>query len=400
MTAMAPTDQTDQPDRTDRIDVPRGFRTFAVNAGVKDTSLDLMVVAADVPCTAAGLFTRSRFAGAPVLVCREHLADGRAQAVVAISKNANVATGPEGAADCRAVVDAVAEQLDLAPTDVVIAGTGVIGRRWPMPAVLARLEGLGQDIGPADFPRVAEAIMTTDTHPKLASERVGAASVLGIAKGVGMIEPDMATLLVFLFTDAEVAPDHLATAWRHVVDRTFNRISIDTDTSTSDSAVVLANGLAGPVDLAAFDAALERVARRLMHEVLADGEGATKTIEVTVEGARDEAQAVRVGKLVVNSPLVKTAVHGADPNWGRVAMAIGKAQDDLDITPERVTIRFGDVEVYPAPADEPTLARAEALMAGTEVPITVSLGIGEAAATVWGCDLSDGYVRINADYTT
>lgn len=242
--------------------------------------------------------------------------------------------------------------------------------------------------------------MTTDTRPEMAFRRVGDSSLLGVAKGVGMIEPDMATLLVFVFTDAGVPAATLDRVFRRVIDRTFNRVSIDTDTSTSDTAVVLANGLAGPVDLGEFEDALEKVAVQLMRAVLVDGEGATKTIEVTVEAARDEAQALRVGKLIVNSPPVKMAVHGADPNWGRVAMAIGKAQDDLDIVPGRTTICFGDVEVYLATSDDDVLARAQVAMGGAEVRIGVSLGIGDGRATVWGCDLSDSYVRINADYTT
>jgi glutamate N-acetyltransferase/amino-acid N-acetyltransferase len=265
----------------------------------------------------------------------------------------------------------------------------------------AHLDG-PPELGPVDLPSVARAIMTTDTVPKLAGVRVprSGAVVAGVAKGVGMIEPDMATLLVYLVTDAEVSSGQLGPVFRRVVDRTFNSLSVDTDTSTSDTCIVLANGAAGPVDLGDFEAALEAVARSLVQQLARDGEGATKLLTVTVNEARDGAQAKRVAKAVVNSPLVKTAVHGCDPNWGRVVMAVGKCSEDTDIDPDRVRVAFGDFEVYPSVLDESGLAKLADVMAAGEVVINVSLGTGSATATVWGCDLSDGYIRINADYTT
>ncbi len=245
--------------------------------------------------------------------------------------------------------------------------------------------------------------MTTDTVPKVAEARVGGtpdrARVVGVAKGVGMIEPDMATLITLFCTDADLDAVSLDAVFRRVMDRTFNAVSIDTDTSTSDTAAIMANGRAGPVDAAAFEAALDEVARSLTRQVAADGEGATTLIEVQVVGARDDDQAKRVGKSVVNSPLVKTAVHGADPNWGRVAMAIGKVPDP-DIDPDRVTIAFGDRQVYPHLLDEAALAELSGYLSGDEVVIAVDLGLGPGAFTVYGCDLTDGYIRINADYTT
>jgi glutamate N-acetyltransferase/amino-acid N-acetyltransferase len=234
----------------------------------------------------------------------------------------------------------------------------------------------------------------------VATAWVGPARVVGVAKGVGMIEPDMATLLTYLVTDAAVDATDLDTIARRVIGATFNCLSIDTDTSTSDTAIVLANGLAGPVDLVELEAALHRVALDLVKMIARDGEGATKLIEVTVDHAADHDQAKRVAKLIVNSPLVKTAVHGCDPNWGRVAMAVGKASDDLDIDPAHTSIRFGPIEVYPRTLDDTDLDALEKVMAADDVEIGVSLGTGTATATVWGCDLSDGYVRINADYTT
>jgi glutamate N-acetyltransferase/amino-acid N-acetyltransferase len=228
----------------------------------------------------------------------------------------------------------------------------------------------------------------------------GPATVTGIAKGVGMIEPNMATLLTFFFTDAAVGREELDAIFGRVVSRTFNALSIDTDTSTSDTAAVFANGLAGPADPAELERVLGDVALRLVRMIARDGEGATKAIEVRVTGARDDAQAKRIGKSVVNSPLVKTAVHGADPNWGRVAMAIGKCEDEHDVDPDRVSITFGDVLLYPEPAGDKELEQAQEHLTQDEVVIAVDLGIGAGAFTVYGCDLTDGYIRINADYTT
>jgi glutamate N-acetyltransferase/amino-acid N-acetyltransferase len=244
--------------------------------------------------------------------------------------------------------------------------------------------------------------MTTDTVPKTARAVVGTgpATVVGIAKGVGMIEPDMATMIAVLLTDAAVDAAALDGALRQVVGGTFNALSIDTDTSTSDTVVALASGAAGPVATGELRAALEDVCRSLTRLIARDGEGATKLLEVVVDRARSESQAKRVAKAIVNSPLVKTAVHGADPNWGRVAMAVGKCSDDTDIDQERVVIRFGDRQVYPAQLGAEDLADVARSMKADEVRVHVSLGTGAAAFTVYGCDLSAGYVRINADYTT
>jgi glutamate N-acetyltransferase/amino-acid N-acetyltransferase len=378
---------------------PRGFRTHTGNLGIKDDTPDVAVVVSEVPASMAAVFTRSRFAGPSVVLSRTAAASGTGRGVVVISKNANVATGSAGETDAAEVRARVAARAGLADDDLLIASTGVIGRRYPMDRVRTGLDALEWPFPEADFDAVARAIMTTDTHPKTVRLRCGDATIVGVAKGVGMIEPNMATLLTFFFTDAEVAPADLDAAFRRVVDRTFNALSIDTDTSTSDTAAVFANGLAGPVDLAEFEAVLHDAALSLVRQIAKDGEGASTLIEVRVTGARDAAQAKRVGKAVVNSPLVKTAVHGADPNWGRVAMAIGKCEDDTDIDPDRVRIRFGDVEVYPHGADD-ALERAQQHLRGDEVVLGVVLGTGDAEFTVYGCDLTDGYIRINADYTT
>jgi len=382
--------------------LPAGFHSHVANIGVKDDTDDFVVVAADAASPTAAVFTRSRFAGPSVALSRATVADGVARAVVVISKNANVATGPDGHHDAIEVARSVAARLGCEPTDVIVTSTGVIGRRYPIDRVRAGIAGLPIPLTSTDAVGPARGMMTTDTHPKLAEAAVAgsAARVVGMAKGVGMIEPDMATHISLLFTDAELSTSELDAAFRRVVDRTFNCVSVDSDTSTSDSSVVMASGAAGPVDLGAFEAALGEVALDLTKQIARDGEGARSLIEVHVDASRDRAQAKRVGKAIVNSPLVKTAVHGGDPNWGRVAMAVGKCSDDTDIDQDDVIIRFGDTEVYPTLLDDAALAALSGYMRSADVRIHVSLGTGDAEATVWGCDLSDDYVRFNADYTT
>ncbi|MGH9121773.1 MAG: bifunctional glutamate N-acetyltransferase/amino-acid acetyltransferase ArgJ [Acidimicrobiales bacterium] len=389
--------------------LPQGFVAYTGHAGLRDAEADVAVVLSERPCAAAGMFTKSRFAGPSVALSRVSLEAERTRAFVVMAKNANVANGSRGRTDAEEVVALVAAGCGLEPTDVAIASTGVIGRPYPMEKLRGFLGGLGVARWGAGAGEVAAAMMTTDTVAKTAVRQVGPARVVGMAKGVGMIEPDMATLLAFVLTDAEVERAALEEMWRGAVDPTFNCLSIDTDTSTSDTALVLANGAAGRVDGVALSQALREVCLDLTLQIARDGEGATKLITVTVSGARDAAQARRVAKAVVNSPLVKTAVHGADPNWGRVAMAVGKCSDDTDIDPERVRIAFGGLEVYPAVGSgeasegtfgEETLSALKAIMSADHVDIEVDLGIAAAEATVYGCDLSAGYVSINADYTT
>ncbi len=383
------------------IQLPQGFRAHVTNVGVKDTSDDFTVVAADGPCTAAGVFTQSSFAGPSVVVSRRHVAHGTARAMVVISKNANVATGEQGLADAEEVVAGVAAALGCSPTDVLIASTGVIGRAYPMERIRAGLAAIPSPLPGTDAAAVANGIMTTDTVAKTAVASAGAARVVGVAKGVGMIEPDMATMIAMVFTDAAVPAGELDRVFRSVVGRTFNCVSVDTDTSTSDTAIVLASGVAGTVPSDQFEAALYSVCESLTKQIARDGEGATKLLEVIVDQASSAQQARRVAKAIVNSPLVKTAVHGADPNWGRVAMAVGKSTTEAEVRQADVIIRFGEQEVYPALLDDTGLSALSTYMRGSDVRIHVSLATGgSSSATVWGCDLSDGYVRINADYTT
>lgn len=394
------------------VELPSGFACHAGNVGMKDETDDVMVLASDRLASAAGVFTKSLFSASSVRLSRANVADGKAQAVVVVSKNANVATGEQGVRDTANLAQRVSELVGCEAGQVLVGSTGVIGVPYPPGAVDRYFDRLlaapSQALNSRDAVAAATAIMTTDTHPKTARASVpastGAATVVGIAKGSGMIEPDMATMISVITTDAEVAPERLDVMLRRVCDVTFNALSVDTDTSTSDLVVMLANGVAGPVDEAELEAALGAVSLDLTRQLAFDGEGAETLIVVTVSEARDDAQAKRVAKAIVNSPLVKTAVHGRDPNWGRVAMAIGKCSDETDIDPDRVRIRFGDQEVYPTPATPAALAELGAYLASDEVLISVDLGVRAdgtgGSFTVYGCDLTDQYVRINADYTT
>lgn len=380
---------------------PQGFRTCAKNIGIKDATLDFTVIASDVPASAAAMFTQNRFCGAAITVGRQHVANGQLQAFVINSKNANVATGEEGLANIQEVVQLAANELAIAPEDILPSSTGVIGRPLPMEKLRQGISGLAQQMQPGHLEQAALAIMTTDTHPKMHCYRVGNAVLVGIAKGVGMIEPNMATMLSYFMTDAAIAPAILHRCLQEAVERSFNMVSVDTDTSTSDTVAIMANGLAGEVDLDEFRHALQQMAVELAKELAHDGEGATKLIEVTVEGAATFPQAKRVAKSIVNSPLVKTAIFGADPNWGRIAMAIGKCDEQTAIIPEKVSIAFGNLLVYEGrPLADVDLSLLKAYLSNHEILIHVALGLGDARATVWGCDLSYDYVRINGSYTS
>lgn len=383
-----------------KFDQPQGFLSLAKNVGIKDATLDLTVIYSTVRARAAAMFTRNRFPGAPVIVGRRHIADGYAQALVINSKNANVATGRQGVDNAIETCRIVGRELGIDPYDVLPFSTGVIGRPLPMDKIRAGLKDIRTELKPDNLKLAAEAIMTTDRSPKYVSTRVGSAVIAGIAKGAGMIEPNMATMLVYLMTDAELPKAAMRPMLRRTVNRTFNCMSIDTDTSTSDTVVLMANGLAGKVRLGQFEKGLLEVCEYLTREIARGGEGATKLITVDVHRALNEAQAKRVAKSVVNSPLVKTAVYGCDPNWGRVIMAVGKTFDPR-IDPAKVTIRFGETPVFrrgsPAECDLEALRR---YLGSAEVAIAIDLGLGKASARVWGCDLTEGYIQENAYYTT
>jgi glutamate N-acetyltransferase / amino-acid N-acetyltransferase len=380
---------------------PKGFSCLGKHIGIKEKNKDFALIVSDVEATAAAVFTRSTFCGAPVTLGKELIKSGRAQAFLITSGVSNVATGQQGLENARKEMQALGRELGIDPQLVLPNSTGVIGVQLPMEKILAAISGCKEELGTDNWDATVAAIMTTDTRPKLVRKQVGDAVIVGMAKGAGMIEPNMATMLSFWVTDAAILAEILQPMLKRVVDKSFNCLSIDTDTSTSDTVAIMANGLAGPVDITEFEAVFTEAAIHLSKEIVADGEGATKVIEVKVSGAVDPEQARKMAKSIVNSPLVKTAVYGADANWGRVAMALGKTFDKR-LEPEKLKISFGEFAVYDngAPtgiADEPVEAY---IKNAKEVSISVNLGLGDAAVTVWGCDLSEDYIKINALYRT
>jgi glutamate N-acetyltransferase/amino-acid N-acetyltransferase len=380
--------------------LPRGFRTSALAAGIKPSGrTDLTAVVSDAPCAWAFAGTLSTAAAACVTRNRDLYASGApVSALVVNAGNANAATGEGGARDNEVMAGDLADLLGLGAQGVLTASTGVIGHRLPMERVRAGLARLPEEFG-TDLGVHAHAIMTTDLVPKV-SERTlpGGQRVVGVAKGSGMIHPNMATMFAFVYSDAEIAQDALRGAFQAVVDRTFNAVTVDGDTSTNDMAVVLANGAAGPADLHEFLGAVEEVMRELARKIARDGEGATKLLTVRVTGAASEAEALTAARTCAGSPLLKSAVHGNDPNWGRVIMGVGRAGVRLDLT--RLTVRVQDHLVFAGEPQAYDAREVSQAMRAEEVVFDVDLGVGSARGEAWGCDLSAEYVRINAEYTT
>jgi glutamate N-acetyltransferase/amino-acid N-acetyltransferase len=389
-----------------------GFRFSGVRCGIKRRGLDLALLVSDRPASAAGVFTRSTVPSAPVVVCRRRLRSGRARAIVVNSGISNVAMGAAGLADAERMSAQAAAALGVRASEVLPASTGVIGVPLPIDAIERGLPRAARALEPGGLGRAARAIMTTDTVAKAAGRRFAIGrkrcSVVGIAKGSGMIEPRMATMLAFLATDAAVAPAALRRLWREVADETFNRVTVDGETSTSDTAIVLAGGAAGAVPIQsarsaggrALRAALLEVAGELAQALARDGEGATKLVTVRVEGAKTPAQAELAARRIANSLLVKTAIFGGDPNWGRILQTVGAGRVALDLA--RTEVRLCGVPVFRRGASTGPAARKRAggRMKANEIEIGVHLAAGRARCHIWTCDLSYGYVRINAEYTT
>jgi glutamate N-acetyltransferase/amino-acid N-acetyltransferase len=381
----------------DRPAFPLGFRCASRNVGLKPEAKDLALFASDVDATAAAVFTRNQFPGAPVVLGRETMRGGRLRAIVANSKVSNVATGELGVANARRMAAAAAAEIGTIPDYVLVSSTGVIGVPLPIDIIERGIHGMSADLG--DDPLVgAEGIMTTDTYAKALSVSVGAATITWVAKGSGMIEPNMATMLVYIFTDAELDASSLDSMLRQSVDVSFNMLSVDSDTSTSDTCAILANGLAGPVDVVAFAAALTAGCIRMTEMLARDGEGAMHLLRATVTGAANIAEARKVAKSLINSPLIKTMVYGADPNVGRILMAIGKCFD-CTINPSTTSATINGYEVlrggYRLEFDD---AIVRAALGAESVDIEVALGVGEGQATAYGCDLTKGYIDENAAY--
>ncbi|MBW1684217.1 MAG: bifunctional glutamate N-acetyltransferase/amino-acid acetyltransferase ArgJ [Deltaproteobacteria bacterium] len=390
----------------------RGFRAGGVHCGIKDDGLDLALLVSDVPAAVAGVFTRSTVVGAPVELCRERVRRGRARAVVVNSGISNVAMGARGKRDAEAMTVLAARAIGADPQEVLVASTGVIGEPLPMPEIRRGIPLAAEAASPRGWGRAARAIMTTDTFPKsaVATARLGGReiTVAGIAKGSGMIEPDMATMLAFLATDAAVQPALLRRVLREVADASFNRVSVDGETSTSDTLLLFANGEAGnPIlrgprspGVRRFAAAVTEVASALAQDLARDGEGATKLVTVRVSGARSQREAERAARRIANSMLVKTALFGGDANWGRILQTVGAGRVALCL--ERSEVALGGVTVFRRGASTGPAARrrAAAKLRAPELELEVKLGVGRGQARIWTCDLSYDYVRINAEYTT
>ena len=388
-----------------------GVRLGAAGAGLRYRARpDLMLAVLAPETTLAGVLTRSGTAAPPVQWCRALLDKGTARALVVNAGNANAATGRAGLAAVRRTAAAAAKLVGCRSKAVCVASTGVIGEPLPVERLTAALPGLHARLSEDAWPEAAAAIMTTDTFPKGASRRTEIdetpVTVNGIAKGSGMIAPNMATMLAFLFTDARLPAAVLRPALRRASGRSFNAITVDGDTSTSDTCLLFATGAApnrriaraGDARFRAFRAALEAVLIDLARQIVRDGEGARKFVTITVRGAGSEAAARRLGLVIANSPLVKTAVAGADPNWGRIVAAVGKADPPID--QGRLSIWIGGRRVARGGQVDPAYDESAAArhMQQAEIEITVEVGAGQGAATVWTCDLTHGYIDINADY--
>lgn len=385
-----------------------GFLAGAVHAGIKSTDeLDLAILCSEVLCTAAGVFTTNQIKSAPIILSRRHIAKGQAQAVVVNSGCANACTGGQGLADALEMANLAAARLGLSPEHILVASTGVIGVTLPMDKIKTGIleikptRGGGQDF--------CRAMMTTDTRPKEIAVQVDAGgakfTIGGAAKGAGMIHPNMATMLCFSTSDAAVSAEFLPVALQKAIDCSFNMISIDGDTSPSDCAFLLANGLAGNEPIGfdngdAFQEALNAVCTHLAKSIARDGEGATKLIEITVQGAADQAGARQAARTITSSPLVKAAIHGNDPNWGRIVAALGRS--GAAVSEDKLDVYLNDVCIMKQgrPTSFSKQEMISALSNSDDVLIRLCLNLGDGQATAWGCDLSEEYVTINSAYTT
>ena len=386
----------------------KGFQAGGVAAGLKKTGEpDFGLLYSRVPASAAGVFTRNRVQAAPVILSRERAGAGTGRAVVVNSGCANCSTGDQGMADARAMAQMAARALDIDEAQVLIASTGVIGQTLPMDKIEAAVPPLVKSLAEDGWPDLARAIMTTDTVPKTLTRtvRIGesACTITGVAKGAGMIRPDMATMLCFAATDAAIAPELLQRMLAAACNASFNHITIDGDTSTNDTVLLFANGESG-VEIAdsgavdTFQAELTGLMTELAKMLVKDGEGATKLVEVCVKGAKSPEAARQVADTVANSALVKTAMFGEDANWGRILAAAGRA--GVSLLPDKIDIYFDDVRLvqnggYAGPEAE---ARASKVLRQPEFQITIDLNMGAHADFVWTCDFSLDYVKINADY--
>ncbi len=394
--------------------LPKGFRAAGIAAGIKKQEApDLALIVSEAPCNAAAVFTTNRFKAAPVIYDQRLMSEGHPlRAVVINSGCANAGTGAQGLRDVETTAALVAEAVHCAPENVFVMSTGVIGVPLPMEKLRAGIPQAAQALGdtPEHLLAAARAIMTTDTAPKIAGDDLSltangegslrTARMVGIAKGAGMIHPNLATMLAVILTDAVVAPDVLRRALEVAVRRSFNRISVDGDTSTNDTVLVLANGLSGlqPTPLE-FEILITSLCVDLAKQIVRDGEGATKFITLEITGARDEGMAEMVGRSIARSALVKTAFYGEDANWGRILAAAGYSGAPID--PDKLSLWLGPLLVFAQGAPMPYAEEeAQKVMQAREITVRLDLGLGNASATVWTCDLSHDYVTVNGRYRT
>ena len=390
------------------VNFPRGFRSAGVYCGIKKPGLlDLALIVSETEASAAGMFTTNRACAAPVVWSKQVVAGGRARAIVANSGNANCLTGEQGMRDAQRMAELVAKRLECPPTQVVVASTGVIGVPLPMPAVESGITQAFERLTDGDDRTTADAILTTDSASKRASLEIetpaGAVRIGAIAKGAGMIAPTMATMLAFITTDAAVDPADLQACLARVVNATFNCITVDGDTSTNDMVIALANGASGVQltgdALQPFEQGLYQVCEYLAKRIVKDGEGASRIFEVRVSGAADADAARRIARTIAESQLVKTAVHGGDPNWGRIIAAAGRAGAPIDVNRARLYLQGTLVFENGQPTEYDERALVEAMQTD-EVSIVLALGDGDGAAHFWSSDLTAEYVKINAHYRT
>ena len=377
--------------------LPNGFSCISVNCGIKEKDKDLSVFFSTKPAHAFGMFTKNKYPGVPVLLGREIIKKGILQAVVVNSKISNVGTGQSGIDNAKKVTAKTAEELGIPEEYVIMGSTGVIAKQLPVEKICHGLENIKDKLQP-DPLIGAKGIMTTDSFPKAISIECGNSIISVVAKGSGMIEPNMATMLAYIFTDAEIEKNTLQIIFNKTINKTFNRLSIDSDTSTSDTCLLLANGMAGNVNLTDFEMKLEYICLEMVKLLARDGEGATKLLIAGVEGARNETEALIIAKSIVNSPLVKTMAYGADPNIGRVLMAVGKCFT-CSINKQLLAITIQNHLVF---ANEQKTEFAEdqmrKLLNQDPVVIHVNLNIGLGKAICYGCDLTEGYIKENASY--
>ncbi|KYZ77744.1 ornithine acetyltransferase [Anaerosporomusa subterranea] len=394
------------------ITAPQGFVAAGVKSGIKKSGKeDVALIVSQVPAAAAAVFTQNKMAAAPVLISRENAAKGKLRAIVVNSGCANACTGERGLIDARLMVTTTANLLGIAEDEVLVSSTGVIGVTLPMDKVLPGIEAAAAGLSVNGHEQALHAIMTTDTFPKVCAYELTlgdtTVKIGGVAKGAGMIHPNMATMLSYVTTDAAITAPVLQQALNAAVNKSFNMITIDGDTSTNDTLAVLANGLAknslidnvSHPDYAAFCEALTNVLIELAKLVVRDGEGATKFLEVNVSGAASQEDAKTAAMAVAKSPLVKTAFFGEDPNWGRILCAVGYSGAQAD--PARTSLRIGGIPVVSAGLGvKPDLEALRTAMSASDIVVEIELGIGDYAATVWTCDFSYDYVKINAEYHT